>query len=315
MSYAAKILADSISPAGHRLTSFEGCFPRIVLAEVNTHRKLSRNSASSRAIPVEKRIAAVEQDPFVPAEFGKNKKGMQHDEVLGANEHAVALSAWTNAKDDAIKHARWLANVGVHKQLANRLLEPFSWHTAVLTATDWDNFFHLRVNPAAQGEFRRVAEMMQGLYDKSTPRLVGHGEWHLPYVEIIELGTTDGGARDVGEAFWLRQNGYHPQKISAARCARVSYLTQDGKRDPKEDQALYDRLVEPGHLSPLEHPARPMTDEELHMFARSRHRWNGERFVIESGEMDHYLGNFNGWVQLRKMIPGEDDILGHRAAS
>ncbi len=303
MGYGCRVLADSISPAGHRLTSFEVTFPRIVLAEVNTHRMLSRNSASSRAIPVEKRIAAVEADPFVPAEFGKNKKGMQHDEVLTAAEAQRAEDEWGFACSKAIEQARRLAELGVHKQLANRLLEPFAWHTAVLTATDWDNFFHLRVNPAAQGEFRRAAEMMLEAYQKSEPQPVNYGDWHTPYVEP-------------GEAFNLEVGSYAAfaaARISAARCARVSYLTQDGKRDANEDLALHERLVAPGHLSPLEHPARPMNDAELHLFARPRHRWNGARFVIESGRMTHYLGNFNGWVQLRKLIPGEHDILGERA--
>ena len=298
MGYNAKILADSISPAGHRLTSFEVTFPRIVLAEVNTHRMLSRNSASSRAIPVEKRIASVEEDPFVPDQFGKNKKGMQHDEVLEGEDADTARHIWLRARRSAVSDATSLAMVGVHKQLANRLLEPFAWHTAVITATDWENFFHLRVNPAAQGEFRRAAEMMLALYTNNEPHPVNYDEWHTPYVER-------------GEQFDFVHR-YTQAKVSAARCARVSYLTQDGKRDPKEDMALFDRLVVPGHLSPLEHPARPMTPSELERFRVDRYEW-GEGWVrIGSG---HYLGNFNGWVQLRKLIPGEHDILGHRGAT
>jgi thymidylate synthase ThyX len=323
MAYACRILADSISPAGHRLTSFEVTFPRIVLAEVNTHRMLSRNSASSRAIPVERRIAAVETDPFVPAEFGKNKKGMQHDEVLSAEEAQRAEDEWAWACSKAIEQARRLAELGVHKQLANRLLEPFAWHTAVITATDWDNFSHLRVNPAAQGEFRRAAEMMLEAYKTSEPHPVNYGDWHTPYVEP-------------GEAFNLEVGAYAAfaaARISAARCARVSYLTQDGKRDANEDLALYERLVGPGHLSPLEHPARPMTQRELEL----TQAWDvafddgpmlrtqcppgvepkvgmedrGSIITRVRGPL-YYSGNLNGWVQLRKLIPGEHDILGQR---
>lgn len=128
MAYAAKILADSISPAGHRLTSFECTFPRIVLAEVNTHRMLSRNSASSRAIPVQKRIAAILLDSFVPEQFGKNKKGMQHDEVLDGDVDVAARTHWERACAAMIREATALEGINVHKQLANRLLEPFSWH-------------------------------------------------------------------------------------------------------------------------------------------------------------------------------------------
>ncbi len=324
MGYGCRVLADSISPAGHRLTSFEVTFPRIVLAEVNTHRMLSRNSASSRAIPVEKRIAAVEADPFVPVEFGKNKKGMQHDEVLSGGEEEDARGWWYGAKHEAVNHARLLAKAGVHKQLANRLLEPFAWHTAVITATDWDNFFHLRVNPDAQGEFRRAAEMMLEAYRASEPHPVNYNEWHTPYVEP-------------GEAFDLEVGGQRPRdvaNISVARSARVSYLTQDGKRDHAEDMKLFGRLVDPGHLSPLEHAARPMTARELEL----TQAWDvafddgpmlrtqcppgvepkvgmedrGSIITRVRGPL-YYSGNLNGWVQLRKLIPGEYDILGERA--
>jgi len=300
MAYNAKILADSISPAGHRLTSFEVTFPRIVLAEVNTHRMLSRNSASSRAIPVEKRIAAVEADPFVPEQFGKNKKGMQHDEVLDGADAADARTMWFNVMNSAIENGRGMSKLGVHKQLANRLLEPFSWHTAVITATDWDNFEHLRVNPAAQGEFQKAAEWMMRLKRESEPHPVNYGDWHTPYVEADEGFNLE----VLGEGF--------PANISAARCARVSYLTQDGKRDPKEDLALYDRLIGPGHLSPLEHPARPMTPSELDRFRVDRYEWAEGWVRVGTG---HYCGNFNGWIQLRKLVPGEHDILGHRGVT
>ena len=304
MAYAAHILDDSISPAGHRLTSFEVTFPRIVLAEVNTHKMISKNSASSRAIPVVKRIEAVTFDPFVPEQFGKNQKGMQHTELLDGSDDQFARHEWHEAKNEMVVRAASLAKIGVHKQLANRLLEPFAWHTAVLSGTDWDNFFHLRVNPAAQGEFRRAAEMMLELYTKSAPRPVNYGDWHTPYVAGSEAFDIMG-----SEPIYSLPN------ISAARCARVSYLTQDGRHDWREDMALFDRLVGPGHLSPLEHPARPMTSSELLQFERPRRFWNGERFAATLGESDYYLGNFNGWVQLRKLIPGEADILGHRSAT
>ena len=249
--YACKILADSISPAGHRITSFEATFPRIVLAEANTHCMLSRNSASSRARPVASVIAALKDDSFKPEAFGRNQKGMQPGEALSADEGVEASDSWGRAKWNAIREAEFLANLGVHKQYANRLLEPFSWHTAVFTATDWDNFSHLRVNPLAQGEIQKIAQMMQTARDESTPRAIGYGEWHLPYVEPEEardfFGNTD------------------PVKVSVARCARVSYLTQNGVREPAEDIELYERLVTSGHMSPLEHVARPMTPRELEL--------------------------------------------------
>lgn len=321
MGYACRVLADSISPYGHRLTSFEVTFPRIVLAEVNTHKMVSKSSASSRAIPVEKRIAAVEADPFVPAQFGRNKKGMQHDEVLDGADASDARLMWFNVMNAAISNGRGMAKLGVHKQLANRILEPFSWHTAVLTATDWDNFFHLRVNPAAQGELCRAAEMMQEALAKSEPRPINYGDWHLPYVEP-------------DEAFDLEVKGLNVTQISAARSARVSYLNQNGVRDVQDDLDLYGRLVAPGHMAPLEHVARPMTPRE----ERLVEAWdvmfdNGpvlrtqcpEGVRPEVGMKDgdqtitfvrgplHYFANCNGWVQLRKLIPYEHDILGARS--
>lgn len=304
MSYEAKILADSISPAGHRITTFEVTFPRIVLAEFNTHRVLSRNSASSRAIPVAKKIAAVEADPFVPATFVRNQAGMQAIGELEGGELGAAFLNWNAAKLAALKFAAALAGNGVHKALANRVLEPFSWHTVIVTATDWENFFNLRCHPNAQAEIRTVAEMMRDLYQTCTPRPVNYGEWHLPLVERVPLNTTAGNEQDVGEAYWLRANGFDPAKISAARCARVSYLTHDGKHDPKADLDLYEKLASNGHMSPLEHPARPMTAREQKLFRQDGLEWNGREWS-PNGRVTYYLGNANGWVQLRKLIPGE----------
>jgi thymidylate synthase ThyX len=290
MGYDAKILADSISPAGHRLTTFEVTFPRIVLAEFNTHRMLSRNSASSRAIPVEKRIAQVEADPFVPAAFGKNQKGMQAEAVLAHEDSVLADRTWREAMQDSVMHASALARLGVHKQLANRLLEPFSWHTVICTATDWENFFNLRCHPNAQPEIRTVAEMMRELYREHAPVPVGNA-WHLPLVNGDDI------EQYLGQWDVLA-------KLSAARCARVSYLTHDGKRDPQADLDLYEKLTTNGHMSPLEHPARPMTEHELGLFSQFRAEWRRKEW-IPSVPNSNYLGNFNGWVQLRKLIPGE----------
>ncbi len=275
--YHAEVLADSVSPAGHRLTTMLWTFPRFILAELNTHRQLSRNSASSRAIPVEKRIAAVRENPFIPESFGKNRKGMQAGEALEGELAEEARKDWLLAAEDAIFRAEKLASRGVHKQLANRLLEPFSWHTAVISATDWDNLFAQRCHPDAQPEFRKIAELARDVRDASVPthRL---NTWHLPLVGK-QYGD-DGECRVSGDMFW-------PQ-ISAARCARVSYLTHDGKRDTRADTELYQRLVTSGHMSPLEHVARPMTTFELTLMGGNT-----------------YCGNFSGWVQLRKTIAGE----------
>src|ERR1700677_157757 len=274
MAYGAKVLADSVSPAGHRLTTLEVTMPRIVLAELNTHRTFSRSSASSRAVPVEKRIQSVLDDPFVPDSFGRNQKGMQAATTLDGMEADRAREIWVNARNNACEYAQQLAKLGVHKQLANRLLDLFLWHVCVISATEWGNFFGLRISEHAQPEIRRPAELMKQAIDASSPLLVEHGGWHTPLVpDRVELEAAGYSARQVAE-------------ISAARCARVSYLTHDGKRDPTADLALYQKLVSSGHMSPLEHVAMPST----------------------GALANEFTGNFFGWFQLRKSIPGEQDF-------
>lgn len=270
MSFACKILADSVGPTGSRLTTLEVTFPRIVLAEFNTHRMLSRNSASSRAIPVEKRIAQVESNPFMPAAFGKNRPGMQATETLDACETLDAAKEWQAAKDAALHHASRLAALGVHKQLANRLLEPFLWHTVIVSATEWSNFFALRCHPDAQPEIRTIAEMMRSAMADSSPVYLHGGIWHLPLVP------------DVGELLGTFSE-LDVAMISAGRCARVSYLTHDGKRDPVADLALAAKLRASGHMSPFEHVA----------------------YATDEGAM---IGNFRDWYQLRKRLPFEHDF-------
>jgi thymidylate synthase ThyX len=308
MSYEAKVLADSISPDGVRLTTLQVTFPRIVLAEMNTHRMLSRNSASSRAIPVEKRIKMIEEDPFIPEQFGKNQKGMQAEELLEEDADMAARNEWKAACKQAIQSARNLSGINVHKQLANRLLEPFAWHTVICSATEWENFFNLRCNPDAQPEIRKAAELMRDAMVAGTPTPLSYGEWHLPLVEkfeFLENAVPDNPLQEpLGRAGLLGQLC----KISIARCARVSYLTHEGKRDPQADLDLYERLATSGHMSPLEHVARPMTDEDI----------SSNRFKITGCQQGNpgpyacFIGNFRGWVSYRKLVPGEEDIVGHK---
>lgn len=222
MSFAAKVLADSVSPAGVRLTTLEVVIPRIVLAEYNTHRVFSRSSASSRAIPVEKRIASVRDNPFIPSSFGRNQRGMQAGEALTGQEAHDAEYAWLSAARAACHWAGELAKAGVHKQYANRLLEPFLWHTVICTSTEWSNFWGLRISPLAQPEIAEPARLMKLAMDESTPAPVDVGQWHLPLMPDLE---------ELRKTFTVERLC----QISAARCARVSYLTHDGKRDPTAD--------------------------------------------------------------------------------
>ena len=311
MSFAARTLADSRSPAGFRLTTLEVTFPRFVLAEFNTHRVFSRNSASSRAIPIAKQLRRVLEEPYVPIEFGSNQPGMQAGPPLAGEARLAAERQWLLARDDAVRRVLGLVAdpaeiaagddlvehlgrveaaireksrpdnwLNVHKQVANRLLEPFMWHTVIVTATEWDNFFNLRCHTDAQPEIRRAATEMKEAMEASRPAELGRGEWHLPLVRPED-----------------REEGAPIEdlvKISAGRCARVSYLTHAGVRDLAADIELHDRLLESGHMSPLEHPARPLTAAEL-----------------EGGE---WSGNFRGWRSYRKQITGEGNPLGTAAA-
>ena len=256
MAYNVKILADSINIAGNRLTTFELTYPRFIHSELLTHRVFSRNSASSRAIPVEKLIQRVIDDPVMPLRWGAARKGM----VSGGDLRPEEFNArWLQARNEMVIHARALAADGAHKTLPNRLLEPWMWITVLVTATEWDNFFTLRTAPDAEDHFRHLAVMMKNAYDASAPTLTTPGGWHLPLVNDDERMLSDS------------------PRISAGRCARVSYLTHDGKRDPSADRNLCDQLIANRHMSPLEHPAMALGTSER-------------------------VANFYGWKQLRRGI-------------
>jgi thymidylate synthase ThyX len=248
----------------------------MVLAEFNTHRVFSRNSASSRAIPVEKMIQMVSNNGFVPAYWGKNQKGMQAEEELSEQEAKLAESEWMLATSQAIKSAKMLLEIGVHKQLANRLLEPFMWHTVLVSATEWGNFFALRCAEAAAPEIRNIALLARELYETHQPTLVGIGEYHLP---LFFEEDWDKLAEQYDD-YQLKL--MTAKQISIARCARVSYLTHDGKRDFVADLTLFARLRGAPHLSPFEHVATPAPSKK-------------------------FYGNYRGWVQDRKTIHNEHD--------
>lgn len=294
MAFNARILADSISPAGHRLTTFELTFPRVILAEFNTHRMISRNAASSRAIPTEKLIHRVLDDPFIP-EFCVNKKGMQAGGTLHEDHARCARKWWLDARDDAVKEARALHGLNIHKQYVNRLLEPWMWCTVIASATDWANLFHLRCSPEAEPSFQTIANMALDLYRSSEPTFIEDGGWHLPLIEnedydLVESYLNSSAWNDPVDKTTVTDNLIEEYlcKASVGRCARVSYLTHDGKRDVSADVDLHDRLRQSGHWSPFEHVATPLTpdDNEYH----------------ESG----YNGNFRGWRQYRKEFANEN---------
>ena len=279
----AKIITDSVTPEGYRLTTMEVEIHRFVLAEFNTHRKFSRNSASSRAIPFAKMRAKVLENPAIPLSWPEEQKGMQGGEELSFSRSELAIAEWLTARDSAVASADKLREVGVHKSVINRLLEPFLSHTIIVSATDYAGFFAQRCHPAAQPEIRVAAEAMKAAYEASTPTALDWGQWHLPYTTAEERQEFPVIYQKKGRYLreWEFVSANPILKISAARSARVSYLTHDGVRDINLDLDLFDKLARhnPAHASPLEHPATagyPLTGP--------------------------VLGNFKGWRQLRHVL-------------
>jgi thymidylate synthase ThyX len=262
--YQADVLLDSLSPAGHRLTTFVLRFPRFVLPEFNTHRMFSRNASSSRAIPTTKLIQQLRDDPVEPVEWGRNQAGMQARDVLPAAEAAAAAAVWHEARESALRHAEQLRAIGVHKQIVNRVLEPWMWASVIVSATTYENFFTLRCHPDAQPEIKRLADLMRDAYRASTPTPKAAGEWHLPFIRDVD---------DLALPLEVQK------KVSVARAARVSYLNHAGTRDIDADLVLHQRLLDAGHWSPFEHVAMATDDDAAfnNFVGWQAYRWQMEQ--------------------------------------
>ena len=284
MTITAKSVLSSVSPDGVRIDTLLLRYPRFIHAEFMTHRQFSRNASSSRAIPVERLIDDVERDPAMPIFWGKNRKGMQAREELDEDGQECAIDSWLIAKDNAVRAASGMAAVGLHKQIVNRILEPFAHINVVVTATEWDNFFALRIHEDAQPEIKALAEAIRDALDGATPQILSYSEWHLPFV-------TDEEARREGG---LTDPSGNLRVVSAARCARTSYKTHDGRVSTlEEDIALGERLTKsrPFHASPFEGQATP--DIKL----TSTNDW----FEPELHR------NFTGWMQNRAFMEESND--------
>lgn len=231
----AKVILDSVAENGSRLTTMELEYPRFIHAEFMTHRAFSRNSASSRAIPVERFLNRVTTDPAMPIHYGANQKGMSADEELSYEDKLKCIYKIKGLMGEAVWVVKQLSNLGLHKQVANRYLEPWFHIKVICSATEWTNFFLLRCYKAAMPEMQALADAMLKAYVTSFPV---KRTLHCPYAP---------------EAWPTEEERI---KISVARCARVSYLTHDGNKPTVEsDMLLYDRLLEQQHLSPFEHVA------------------------------------------------------------
>lgn len=287
----ARIVADSISKRGQcRITTFILRFPRFLLAEVNTHRMLSRNSASSRARPFKVMLKDVTIDPFIPPlGWMASHKGMQGTEFLDEAKSEEAKKIWLKLRDDVVAGTILLDQLGVTKQWVNRPLEAFMWHEIILTGTEFENFLALRAHPDTEIHLCKLATLMLEAYNESTPKLLNDGEWHIPFgdamdeAKILKLFDEPPSQADIDRA---------KLKIAAARCARISYkpFGSEENYDYAADQKLFNTLVEGNHFSPLEHVARAMTQEEWEKNVSTRSD------TIEQG----WCGNFRGFIQLRK---------------
>ena len=390
----ARIVADSfyinhLTGEPHRLISLEGTMARYVLAELNTHRMLSRNSASSRAIPTLKQIRRILENPYKPLEWGKNKPGMSASEVLNPEEQELAEDVWQENVNHAVIGAITL-NGGleavkdpelktllseeilrltgrtaeipqthvsesgvetkvepfvVHKQIVNRLMEFAMYHTVLITSTDWNNFFALRISEHAQPDLRAFAEKALEAIEDSTPRELGEHEWHMPYVDLSARRYEDYDTETL-------------KKVAVARSARLSYLNQekhletgalakDKMREElsqkardlgisvsdipgdiikeiedsvwnevvdkfiKADIGLHDNLVASGHMSPLEHVAHPFSTQDWEDINSAKSMLPENHFLLEG--LEHH-GNFRGWHQYRKYVQFEGDFS-HRTES
>jgi len=333
MSYNCEILADSLSPQGERLTTMKVTFPRIMLAEFNTHRMFSRNSASSRAIPFNKMVKMVQENPFIPIAFQRTHKGMQGTEYLTGQKAIDAKQYWLSARNEAVESAIVLYNNDITKQLCNRLLEPFMWHTVIVTATEWNNFFNLRC-PV----YTHVSDKLDGtsvtVFKSKKDYEHCYGKQGFTALEWLKINTSqsDIHIQAIAELMWdainesvpkqLQAGEYHIPfgdninltetqkyfgedsykiKIATARCARISFQTlgDNPKIDYEADIRLHDMLVESGHWSPFEHVAKAMTHQEYYQF---RNGWldnTSEEVISQSAGWSR---NFRGFIQYRALI-------------
>lgn len=265
MPYETRIILDSIAESGARLTTWELTYPRFVHAELMTHRDFSRNAGSSRAIPTKKLIEKVVNDPALPLVWGSNQAGMQAGAELEGEALEKVKAAWMRGRDQMVALATELNDLGLHKQFVNRVIEPWMFITVIVSATNFMNWYGLRAHAHAQPEIGWVAKDMIRAIKLSKPIRMLSGEWHMPFCEDKNA---------------LYQAGFSEDDvklISVARCARVSYETHEGVRDPKKDVGLATDLMSHPHMSPFEHVARALAEPERH-------------------------GNFIGWKQLRKII-------------
>ena len=305
----AKVICDSVSPDGVRITTLEIEYPRFIHGEFMTHRSLSRNSSSSRAIPIQKMLDQIESNMALPIYWGKNKSGMQAVEEVSKFDEAKSVLNWERSFNYTKERVLDMVDVGLHKQVPNRLTEPFQMMKVVVTGTDWDNFFNLRIHPDAQPEICMLAYKIYKAMGESESVKLKVGDWHLPYVNIgwngggdIAYFNEDFDVIDLEDAI----------KISASCCAQVSYRNTDMSLE-KADK-IFNMLIKSDvlHASCFEHLATPVSKEiEIENSdyltvgfikkASDSNTWEyGITHQNKSGQL--FSGNLRGWISYRQQL-------------
>lgn len=295
----AEIILDSISESGVRIITWELEYPRMIHSEVLTHRMFSRNSASSRAIPIATMIENIRNNPATPIHWGKNQSGMQSREELTGADLELVQHLWDNAKAYACDFSKRMSDAGAHKQIANRVTEPYQHMKVVMTTTELENWWWLRDNDMAQPEIGGVegglAKVMRKAYNESVPQLLKEGQWHCPFIRTL--------IDSEGQYFFDENDNEltleQAKMISASCCAQVSYRKTDGSLEKAED--IYHKLVtmEPVHASPFEHIATPLHYEQI----TPRFADWPEGVTHIDRAYNYWSGNLREWLQLRQLIP------------
>lgn len=298
---SATIIADSMCAlTSTRLLTFELEYPRFIHSEFMTHRQLSKNSASSRAIPIKTMHKHIVDVPQSPVEWGRNQAGMQAKELLSETEQAAAEGVWDAARVQALSHAQILSEIGAHKQIANRVTEPFMQMKVVCSGTEWNNFFWLRDHADADPTIRELAKCMWRAYASHAPNILAHGEWHLPYIITVFDTLHDVWVYEDGEGNPLELE--QAKVISASCCAQVSYRRLDDNYE--KALMIYEKLIasEPVHASPVEHQATPLHNAGGIWFPDTSTTWpEGMTHVDREGQC--WSGNYRNWIQHRQLIP------------
>jgi thymidylate synthase ThyX len=302
------IQASVCADTGQRIDTLVCSYPRVIHSQLLTHRVFSKNSSSTRAIPLEKAISQILDNP---AEYiwTQNQAGMQ-GKVIPAKEKKRLEDIngfYKTGMYYAIETARKLAAspLNVHKQNAGRLLEPFQNIKIVLTATEWENWDWLRDDPAAQGEIAELARAISKARAEATPMVLYAGEWHVPFVDRERSPQT-------GEMYYFIKQGQQlsaeeAQLVSMSVCAQTSYRNSDYSLEKALDMKGKLLDCEKVHASPSEHIATPIVPDDFEFVSGDilPDSWP-EGITHMDRNRNYWSGNLKGFIQYRQLLSGHD---------